>query len=447
MKISVFGTGYVGLVSGVCFAEMGNTVIGVDVDEKKIASLKDGVSPIYEPGLDQLLQSNYKSGRIDFTTNAKDAINNTDIIFIAVGTPPFEDGSADLKYVLKVAETIAEHMNSYKLIVTKSTVPVGTYKKVKSMIEKTLKKRNISLAFDVASNPEFLREGCAIDDCMKTSRVVVGVETQKAKEILKKLYEPFLRSGNPFLAMDPASSEMTKYAANAMLATKISLMNEFSRLCEKVGADIDMVRHGIGADHRIGPYSIYAGIGYGGSCFPKDVMALIKIGTDLDENLQILTAVEKTNALQRRSFIQKIASKYKNLSGLCFTLWGVAFKPGTDDIREAPAIDIISFLLKSGATVRCFDPAASENTLDYFKNEKNLSFFPDQYEALDNSVALIIPTEWKSFRNPDFNLIKSKLKSAVIFDGRNIYKNSDMKDLGIEYYSIGRPHYQPTDLG
>lgn len=438
MKISVFGTGYVGLVSGVCFAEMGNSVIGVDIDENKINSLKEGVSPIYEPGLDQLLHSNYKSGRLDFTTDAKKAINNTDIIFIAVGTPPFEDGSADLKYVLKVAETIAKHMTSYKLIVTKSTVPVGTFKKVKSTLEKVLKSRNISVPFDVASNPEFLREGCAIDDCMKANRIVVGVESEKASDMLKKLYEPFLRSGNPFIIMDPASSEMTKYAANAMLATKISLMNEFSRICEKVGANIDMVRHGIGTDHRIGPYSIYPGIGYGGSCFPKDVTALIKIGQDLDENLQILTAVEKTNALQRQKFIQKIAAKFKNLAGMNFTIWGVAFKPGTDDIREAPAIDIISFLLKSGAKVSCFDLAAASNTITHFNNEKNLSFYPDQYEALNNSDALIIPTEWKSFRNPDFNIIKSKLKTAIIFDGRNIYKTHEMKNLGIEYYSIGR---------
>lgn len=440
MKISVFGTGYVGLVSGVCFAEMGNNVLCVDIDENKIASLKKGQSPIYEPGLDQLLVSNYKAERIGFTTNAADAIKASDIIFIAVGTPPFEDGSADLKYVLKVAETIAEHMTSYKLIITKSTVPVGTFKKVKDQVLTTLKKRNLNIEFDVASNPEFLREGCAIDDCMKANRVVVGVESDKARDILKKLYEPFLRSGNPFIVMDPASSEMTKYAANAMLAAKISLMNELSRVCDKVGADIEMVRHGIGTDHRIGPYSIYAGIGYGGSCFPKDVTALIKTGADLDENLQILNAVKTTNDIQRQKFIQKIFTKFKDVSGKTFAVWGVSFKPGTDDIREAPAIDVIDALLKAGAKVRCFDPVAEKNTLENFKNHASLSFFADQYQTLENAEALIIPTEWKSFRHPDFAKIKSLLKTQTIFDGRNIYSVPEMKSLGFEYHSIGRTY-------
>lgn len=440
MKISVFGTGYVGLVSGVCFAEMGNSVLCVDIDENKIASLKKGLSPIYEPGLDQLLVSNYKAERIGFTTNAKEAISGSDIIFIAVGTPPFEDGSADLQYVLKVAETIAEHMTSYKLIITKSTVPVGTFKKVKDQVQAILKKRNLNIEFDVASNPEFLREGCAIDDCMKANRIVVGVESDKARDILKKLYEPFLRSGNPFIVMDPASSEMTKYAANAMLAAKISLMNELSRVCDKVGADIEMVRHGIGTDHRIGPYSIYAGIGYGGSCFPKDVTALIKIGTDLDENLQILNAVKSTNDIQRQKFIQKIFTKFKDLSGKTFAVWGVSFKPGTDDIREAPAIDVIEALLKAGAKVRCFDPVAEKNTLEHFKNYSSLSFFADQYQTLENTEALIIPTEWKSFRHPDFSKMKSNMKSHNVFDGRNIYSVAEMKALGFEYHSIGRSY-------
>ena len=371
MKISVFGTGYVGLVSGVCFSEMGNNVICVDIDANKIANLEKGISPIYEPGLDELLQSNFKAKRIKFTTEAKSAINDTDIIFIAVGTPPYEDGSADLQYVLKVAETIAEHMQSYKLIITKSTVPVGTFKKVKDIVTQTLKKRGVQIEFDIASNPEFLREGCAIDDCMKANRVVVGVETDKARDILKRLYEPFLRSGNPFIAMDPASSEMTKYAANAMLAAKISLMNEMSRLCEKVGADIEAVRHGIGADHRIGPYSIYAGVGYGGSCFPKDVTALIKTGLDHDENLQILTSVKAANELQRSRFIKKISTKLKDLKGKKVAVWGVSFKPGTDDIREAPAIDIIDNLIKAGATAQCFDPVAEKIQLSISKTHLN----------------------------------------------------------------------------
>jgi UDPglucose 6-dehydrogenase len=439
MKISVFGTGYVGLVSGVCFSEMGNSVVCVDIDANKIANLEKGISPIYEPGLDELLQSNFKAKRIKFTTEAKTAINESEIIFIAVGTPPYEDGSADLKYVLKVAETIAEHMQSYKLIITKSTVPVGTFKKVKDIVSQTLKKRGVQIDFDIASNPEFLREGCAIDDCMKANRVVVGVETDKARDILKRLYEPFLRSGNPFIAMDPASSEMTKYAANAMLAAKISLMNEMSRLCEKVGADIEAVRHGIGADHRIGPYSIYAGVGYGGSCFPKDVTALIKTGLDHDENLQILASVKAANELQRSRFIQKISNKLKDLKGKKVAVWGVSFKPGTDDIREAPAIDIIDSLIKAGATAQCFDPVAEKNTIEHFKNSSQLKFYANQYDALEGADALIIPTEWKAFRNPDFDLIKSKMKSHIIFDGRNIYKTNDIRSLGFDYTSIGRP--------
>lgn len=439
MRISVFGTGYVGLVSGVCFSEMGNNVTCVDIDETKISNLAKGISPIYEPGLDELLQINLKANRIKFTTNSKAAIDESDIIFIAVGTPSDEDGSADLKYVLQVAETIAQQMTSYKLVVTKSTVPVGTFKKVKETMAQVLKSRGVQIEFDIASNPEFLREGCAIDDCMKANRVVVGVETNKAKDILKRLYEPFLRSGKPFLAMDPTSSEMTKYAANAMLATKISLMNELSRLCEKVGADIESVRLGVGTDHRIGPYSIYAGVGYGGSCFPKDVTALIKTGLDHDENLQILISAKAANDLQRTRFIQKISNKLKDLKGKKVAVWGVSFKPGTDDIREAPAMDIIDHLIKGGATAQCFDPVAEKNTVEHFKNSPQLKFFANQYDALDGVDALVIPTEWKAFRNPDFELIKSKMKSQVIFDGRNIYKSADIRALGFDYTSIGRP--------
>lgn len=331
-------------------------------------------------------------------------------------------------------------MSSYKLIVIKSTVPVGTFQQVKNLVQTILKKRNVDVEFDIASNPEFLREGSAINDCMKADRIIIGVESDKARDLLKKIYEPFLRNGNPFIVMDPSSSEMTKYAANAMLAAKISLMNELAVICEKVGADIEMIRHGIGTDHRIGPHSIYAGLGYGGSCFPKDVTALIKTGSNLDENLHILNAVKKTNDLQRQKFIQKIFTKFKYVSGKTFAVWGVSFKPETDDIREAPAIDIIDALLKAGAKVRCFDPVAEKNTLKHFKNKDSLTFHADQYQTLENAEALIIPTEWKSFRHPDFAKMKSNMKSHNVFDGRNIYSVAEMKTLGFEYHSIGRTH-------
>ncbi|MFZ4404242.1 MAG: UDP-glucose dehydrogenase family protein [Pseudobdellovibrionaceae bacterium] len=438
MKISVFGTGYVGLVTGVTFAEMGNTVTCADIDENKIAKLKSGKSPIYEPGLDDLLASNIKSQRISFTTDVVQAVNSADILFIAVGTPPNEDGSADLQYVLQVAENIATNMTSYKLVVTKSTVPVGTYQKVKSAIEKKLKHRNVNIDFDVASNPEFLREGCAIEDCLKPNRVVVGITSDKAENLLRRLYEPFLKNGNPFLAMDPASSEMTKYAANSMLATKISLMNEFSRLCEKVGADIENVRLGIGSDHRIGPHFIYAGVGYGGSCFPKDVSALVRTGQEYDENMMILTSVIETNDLQRQRFSKKIKSHLGSLDKKTIAVWGVAFKPGTDDIREAPALDLIESFLKEGAQVRAFDPIAAEHTLKHFADNKNLKFIDDQYETLNQADVLVVVTEWKFFREPDFAKMKDLLKSPVIFDGRNIYSQDYMAELGFKYYSVGR---------
>lgn len=438
MKITVFGTGYVGLVTGVCFAEMGNNVSCVDIDPNKLKMLRDGKSPIYEPGLDTLLLSNIKSNRITFTDDAKTSVNNADIIFIAVGTPPKEDGSADLQYVLKVADTIAENMNEYKLVVTKSTVPVGTFQKVKTAIEAKLKARGLQLGFDVASNPEFLREGCAIEDCLKPNRVVIGVESQKAQEILTSLYDPFLKNGNPILTMDPASSEMTKYAANAMLATKISLMNEFSRICEKVGADIEAVRKGIGSDHRIGPHFIYAGVGYGGSCFPKDVSALVRSGREVNEELQILNAVEETNQLQRRRFISVI-EKNLSSSGKRLAVWGVAFKPGTDDIREAPALDIIQHFLDQQYTLQVYDPVAAENARAHFKNNLAIKFYDDQYAALEGVDALVIPTEWKSFREPDFTKMKSLMKTHLIFDGRNIYSPKYIKQQGFKYHSIGRP--------
>lgn len=438
MKITVFGTGYVGLVTGVCFAEMGNNVTCVDVDQNKIKTLRDGKSPIFEPGLDSLLLGNIKANRISFTDDAKTSVSTADIIFIAVGTPPQEDGSADMQYVLKVADTIAEHMNDYKLVVTKSTVPVGTFGKVKTAIEKKLKSRGVNYTFDVASNPEFLREGCAIEDCLKPNRVVIGVESAKAQEILTNLYDPFLKNGNPILAMDPASSEMTKYAANAMLATKISLMNEFSRVCEKVGADIEAVRKGIGSDHRIGPHFIYAGVGYGGSCFPKDVSALVRIGQEVHEDLHILNAVEQTNQLQRQRFITTI-EKNLNVNEKTLAIWGVAFKPGTDDIREAPALDIIQYFLDQKFTLQVYDPVAAENAREHFKNNPAVKFFDDQYDAVKGADALVIPTEWKSFREPDFEKMKTSMKNNLIFDGRNIYSTKYIKQQGFKYFSIGRP--------
>jgi UDPglucose 6-dehydrogenase len=439
MQISVFGTGYVGLVTGVCFAEMGNDVTCADIDANKIAKLKDGISPIYEPGLDNLITGNIQAQRINFTTDLKDAVEKSDILFIAVGTPSDVDGSADLKYVLSVAETIAMHMNDYKLIVTKSTVPVGTYLKVKERMDQTFKKRGQKFAYDIASNPEFLREGAAIEDCLKPSRVVVGVESEKAAQILKRIYDPFLKNGNPILVMDPLSSEMTKYAANAMLATKISLMNEFSRLCDKVGADIENVRRGIGSDPRIGPHFIYAGVGYGGSCFPKDVRALIHTGRERDERLEILESVENVNLIQRKNFFEKLKKKMGSMSGKTVAVWGIAFKPGTDDIREAPAIDMMDWALKEGCKVQAYDPVAAENAKEHFKSCKTLSFHEDQYQTLQGADALLIVTEWKSFREPNFKKMKDLMKKALIFDGRNIYTAADIKEQGFEYISIGRP--------
>jgi UDPglucose 6-dehydrogenase len=440
MKISVFGVGYVGLVTGVCFAEMGNDVICVDVDPKKISMLKDGISPIHEPGLDQMILNNLSAQRISFSTEAQAAIENSDLLFIAVGTPSDVDGSADLKYVLQVAETLGTYMNGYKIIVTKSTVPVGTCLKVKEAIQKALKKRGATFGFDVVSNPEFLREGNAIEDCLKPSRVVVGCESEKAAEMMTRLYEPFLKSGNPHLTMDLFSAEMTKYAANAMLATKISLMNEFSRVCEKVGADIENVRRGIGSDFRIGPHFIFAGVGYGGSCFPKDVRALIKAGRDQDEVLEILDAVEKTNQVQRENFLLRIKKRLgAQLKGQKIALWGVAFKPGTDDIRAAPALDLIQGLLDVGAQISVYDPVAAENAQNHFGNHSALSFVKDQYDCLKEASCLVIVTEWKSFKEPNFDKMKSLLRQPLIFDGRNLFSLKVMKQSGYEYHSIGRP--------
>lgn len=438
MKIAVFGTGYVGLVTGVCFAEMGNSVTCIDVDANKISDLQKGISPIYEPGLDNLLANNIKAQRLFFTTQPDQSLESADIVFIAVGTPPKADGSADLQYVEKVAQTIGEKINNYKVIVNKSTVPVGTFRKVKTIITNCLQKRNSAVTFDVASNPEFLREGCAIDDCLKPNRVVIGTESPQAQSLLQKLYTPFLENGSQLITMDPASSEMTKYAANAMLAAKISIMNEYSRLCEKLGADIEAIKKGIGSDHRIGPHFINAGVGYGGSCFPKDVSALIQIGKENDEQLEILKAVEAANQVQRERFIKKIATRLSSNLNKTIAVWGVAFKPGTDDIREAPALDIIQHFLDLNYTVQVFDPVASKNAQAHFNNHSRLVFMDDQYKVLNQASALVIPTEWMSFREPDFQLMKKLMHTPLIFDGRNIYNPQHIANDGFEYISIGR---------
>jgi UDPglucose 6-dehydrogenase len=438
MKISVFGTGYVGLVTGVCFAEMGNDVTCVDVDPKKVEMLKSGKSPIYEPGLDQLITNNLKGERLSFTTESKPAVESADLLFIAVGTPMDVDGSADLKYVLQVAETIAQNMNKDKIIVTKSTVPVGTCEKIRKVMKETLTKREVSHGFDLVSNPEFLREGAAIEDCLKPARVVVGCESKKSEEMMARLYEPFLKNGNPLLVMDLLSSEMTKYAANAMLATRISLMNEFSRVCEKVGADIENVRRGIGSDGRIGSQFIFAGIGYGGSCFPKDVRALIKAGQEKGETLEILEAVEKTNQIQRQNVIARMKAQLGNLKNKKIAVWGIAFKPGTDDIRDAPALDIIQACLDGGATVSVYDPVAAENAKEYFGNNPQLHFGNDQYSVLQDASALSIVTEWKSFKEPNFEKMRSLMAKPVIFDGRNLFSLKLMGEMKFQYFSIGR---------
>lgn len=440
MKISIFGTGYVGLVTGVCFAEMGNSVICADIDHAKIKSLNEGKSPIYEPGLDELLSSNIKSKRIQFTTNLQEAVEKSDLLFIAVGTPMGEDGSSDLKYVMQVAETISTSMTAPKLIINKSTVPVGTAHKVKQKIQEILAKRNQNISFDVISNPEFLKEGAAINDCLRPNRIVVGHENPAAKDIMVKLYRPFFPKDNEAIfCMDLASAELTKYAANAMLATKISFINQISQLCEKVGADVENIRLGIGSDPRIGSQFLYAGVGYGGSCFPKDVRALIKTAEEFDFNFSIIKAVEESNFSQREFFFKKIMHHFnKNIVGKKLALWGLAFKPGTDDVREAPSLYLIEKLLQNGASLTVFDPVAASATEKLLGNRKGLVYSNDQYEVLESSDALIIVTDWKSFKEPDFDKIKANLNNPVVFDGRNLYSIGEMKNYGFEYISIGR---------
>jgi len=434
MKLAVIGTGYVGLVTGTCFAETGNNVICVDVDQEKLKKLRSGVVTIYEPGLEKLFERNVQEGRLHFTDSLAEAVKDAEIIFLALPTPPQEDGSADLQYVLKVAGDIAEIITDYKVLVNKSTVPVGTADKVRALVSS---KTNIP--FDVVSNPEFLREGAAVDDFMKPDRVVVGTRSDRARKLMETLYKPFVMSGNPIIFMDERSSEMTKYAANAFLATKISFMNEIANLCERVGADVDMIRKGIGTDNRIGKRFIFAGVGYGGSCFPKDVQALHFTANEYDYDFKILNAVMNVNAKQKHLLVQKLNKFYNNdLKGKKVAIWGLAFKPNTDDIREAPALVIIKELLDAGATVSAFDPVAMELVQKYH-SELNIHYASSMYEALEGADVLAIITEWNEFRTPDFDQLKSKLKAPVIFDGRNIFEMDYIKEQGFFYSSIGRP--------
>jgi len=438
MNIAIVGTGYVGLVTGTCFAQMGNNVTCVDIDKDKIEGLKKGIIPIYEPGLDSMIEKNYKLKNINFTTNLEEALEKSTVVFIAVGTPMSEDGSADLQYVLAVAKDIGKYMNDYKVVIDKSTVPVGTADKVRNTIQAELDKRAKNIKFDVVSNPEFLKEGAAIVDFMKPNRVVIGADSEKAMEIMKELYRPFTLNHERFIGMDTRSAELTKYAANAMLATKISFMNEMSQIAENVGANINMVRRGIGSDNRIGYSFIYPGCGYGGSCFPKDVNALVKIAEDSGYKPKIIPAVEEVNANQKMVLVKKVIARFgEDLKGKTFAIWGLSFKPGTDDMREAPSIVIIKELLKRGAKIKAYDPEAMENSKNFWLKNQSVEYKKSKYDALDNANALLLITEWKEFRSPDFDEIKKRLKEAVIFDGRNQYDKNKLENMGIEYFQIG----------
>lgn len=437
MNIAVIGTGYVGLVTGTCFAETGNNVACVDIDLKKIKMMKSGKVPIYEPGLDILFERNIKNGRLSFTSNLHDAVRHSSIIFLCLPTPQGGDGAADLKYVLGVAEDLgkffkAEPNIGFKVLVDKSTVPVGTSEKVRSLV----KKHAPDFEFDVASNPEFLREGMAVEDFMKPERVVIGTSNEKTRELIDLLYEPFVRSGNPIYFMDEKSAEMTKYAANSFLATKISFMNEIANLCELTGAEVEKVRIGIGSDSRIGKRFLFPGVGYGGSCFPKDVIALVNTANENNYDFKILKSVVEVNDNQIKLFYKKIAGHFGSIKGKHFALWGLAFKPNTDDVREAPAIKLIQLLKKAGATISAYDPEAKSTTEAVIGDA--ITYAKTSYETLDKADALVIVTEWNEFRTPDFDIIKSKLKNPLIFDGRNLYDHDKMKDLGFIYYSIGR---------
>ena len=440
MKITVVGTGYVGLVSGACLAEMGNDVLCLDLDPEKIRVLKEGGIPIHEPGLDQVVARNVAAGRLHFTTDVQDAVQFGTIQFIAVGTPPDEDGSADLQYVLSAARAIGRHMTDYKVVVDKSTVPVGTADKVKAAVRAELDARGEAIPYSVVSNPEFLKEGAAVDDFMRPDRIVVGAEDDQAIFLMKALYAPFQRNHEKLLIMDLRSAELTKYAANAMLATRISFMNELALLAESLGADIELVRQGIGSDPRIGYHFLYAGCGYGGSCFPKDVKALIKTGADAGHALRVLNAVEDANDAQKLVLVDKVVAHFgEDLSGKHFAVWGLAFKPNTDDMREAPSRVIIAELFRRGATVTAYDPVAMDETRRIFGDEPRLAYAERPMQALDGADALLIVTEWKEFRSPDFQVIKAKLKSPVVFDGRNVFDPQLPREAGLTYLSIGRP--------
>ncbi len=439
MKVTVFGSGYVGLVTGVCLAEVGNDVLCVDVDETKIDNLKKGIVPIFEPGLDDLVIANQKAGRLRFTTNVFEAVDHGVFQFIAVGTPPDEDGAADLQYVLAVAKTIAENMQEYRVIVDKSTVPVGTADRVKEVIEQVQDARVVDIPYDVVSNPEFLKEGAAIDDFMKPDRIIIGTDNAKAEKLLKALYAPFNRNHERIITMDVRSAELTKYAANAMLATKISFMNELANLAERLGADIEQVRNGIGSDSRIGYSFIYPGCGYGGSCFPKDVKALERTAQQMGYEAELLKAVENVNNRQKEVLFSKISQHYQgDLKGKTFAMWGLAFKPRTDDMREAPSRVVLEALIAAGATVRAYDPEAMAEAKRIYGDNPGLILANSAEEALQGANALVVVTEWKTFWSPDFDLLKNTLKDAVIFDGRNLYKPELVKEMGFVYYGIGR---------
>ena len=436
MKIAIVGSGYVGLVSGTCFSDVGIDVVCVDIDEKKIENLQNGIVPIYEPGLDEMLLRNMKKGRLNFTTSMAEALEDCEILFIAVGTPPDEDGSADLKYVLAVAHECGKNMQDYLVIATKSTVPMGTAVKVKAAIQEELDKRGVNIPFDVASNPEFLKEGAAIDDFLKPDRIVVGLDSPRAEDLMKSLYKPFTLNGHPIIFMDITSAEMTKYAANSILATKISFMNDIANLCELVGADINMVRRGIGADSRIGNKFIYPGIGYGGSCFPKDVKALIHTAQNYNYDLRVLKAVEAVNKDQKSVLFHKIEQYFKgDLTGKTVAIWGLSFKPQTDDMREAPSLVIIEKLLLAGVRVKVYDPIAMNETKRILG--ESITYVDDQYEALIDADCLVLVTEWPEFKFPNFKIVKKLLSTPVVFDGRNIYDKNEMSRNGFDYFCIG----------
>jgi len=451
MKISVFGAGYVGLVAAACFAESGNTVIAVDVDAQKIEGLKNGIIPIYEPGLKELILRNQSEGRLSFTTDVVEAVEKSLIQFIAVGTPPGEDGSADLQYVLAVGRTIGKHMNGFKIIVDKSTVPVGTADKVRAAVQEELAARGSSLEFDVVSNPEFLKEGAAIDDFMKPDRVVIGTDNVRTAEIMKELYDPFMRKQNRMIVMDIRSAEMTKYAANAMLATRISFMNQIAGLCERMGADVAAVREGIGSDSRIGYDFLFPGPGYGGSCFPKDVKALIRTAEECNYDFLLLKAVEEVNDRQKEVLAEKLiktlgsADEEQPLTGRTIACWGLSFKPRTDDMREAPSLTIIERLLTAGATVRAHDPEALQEAKKHFGDR--VEYSNNQYEILENADALAVITDWSEYRNPDFDRIKGAMRQPLIVDGRNLYKPNRMQETGFRYIPLGRASSGITEGG